>query len=112
MRGDAQARLAHIPDAAGLARVGEEPHVGRGRGAIESFHQVACLGFGFGDSVGAELDHQPSAAFGEQSEAFEVDAFAAAGVDDDVVKAFEADGSVLHDLRNVVGADDKCRAIR
>jgi len=42
----------------------------------------------------------------EHGEGIEVDAFVAAGVDHDVVEAFEADGAMLHDLRNVVGADE------
>src|SRR3984885_3336999 len=63
------------------------------------------FGFGFGNGVGTKLDHQPSAAFGEQREAIEVEAFASVGVDDDVVETFEADGAVFHDLRNVVSAN-------
>ena len=38
-------------------------------------------------------------------EAFEVHAFAATGVDHDVVKTFQADGAMLHDLGDVIGAD-------
>src|SRR5437660_1534702 len=66
---------------------------------------MACLRFGFGAGVGAEFDHQPSTAFGQQREAFEVHAFASASVDHDVVKTFEADGAMLHDLRDVVGTE-------
>src|SRR6266446_2034422 len=66
---------------------------------------MAGLRFGFGGGVGAEFDHQPSTAFGQQREAFEVHAFAAARVDHDVVKTFEADGAMLHDLRDVVGTE-------
>src|SRR6266436_3050498 len=61
--------------------------------------------FGFGGGVGAEFHHQPATAFGQQREAFEVDSFAAARVDHDVVKTFEADGAMLHDLRDVVSAE-------
>ena len=42
---------------------------------------------------------------GSSARAFEIHAFAAARVDHYVVKAFEADGAVLHDLGNVVGAE-------
>ena len=73
--------------------------------AIQRLHQMVRLCFSFGSCVGAEFDHQPATTFGQQREAFEVDALAAAGVDHDVVKTFEADGAMLHDLRDVVGAD-------
>ena len=79
---------------------------GAGDGAVEYLHQMARLGFGFGGGIGAELDHEPSATFREQRKPVEINAFAAAGVDDDVVETFEADGAVLHDLRDVVGANE------
>src|SRR5208337_5483916 len=80
MRSHAQARLANIPDAAGQTRVGEQAHVGCGGGTIESLHQLSRLGLGIVGGVGSEFDHQPARAFGQQPEAFEVHAFAAAGV--------------------------------
>src|SRR5208282_109606 len=63
------------------------------------------LRFGFGYGVCAEFDHQPAGAFGQQREAIEVHTFAAARFYHDVVETFEADGAMLHDLRDVVGAD-------
>ncbi len=105
VRSHAQAGLADIPDAAGLARVGEQAHIGRGGGAIEHFHQPPRVGFGIGDGVGAKLDHQPATAFGQQREAIEIHAFVAARFDHDVVKTLKSDGAVLHDQRDVVGAD-------
>ena len=63
VRSHAQARLADIPDAARLARIDEEVHVGRSGGAVENFHQVPRLGFGLVGRAGAELDHQPASAF-------------------------------------------------
>jgi len=63
------------------------------------------LRFGFGGGVGAELDHQPSTAFGQQREAFEIHAFATARVDHNVIETFEADRMMLHDLRDVVGTE-------
>ena len=80
-------------------------HVGRGRGSIENLHQVPRLGFGLIGLVCAEFHHQPARAFGQHCEGFEVHAFTAAGVDHDIVKTFEADGTVLHDLRDVIGAE-------
>src|SRR4029077_10290339 len=96
---------AYLPDAPGLFPVGEQAQVGRSRGAIKRLHQIARLRFGFSGGVGAELDHQPATAFGQQGETFEVHAFAAARVDHDVVKTFEADRVVLHDLRDVIGTE-------
>src|SRR5437660_12361733 len=66
---------------------------------------MAGLRFGFGGGVGAEFDHQPSTAFGQQRAAFQLHAFASTSVDHDVVKTFEADGAMLHDLRDVVSAE-------
>jgi hypothetical protein len=54
--------------------------------------------------IGAEFDHEPSSALGEQRETFGVDAFCALVVDEEIVEAFEADGFVLEDFGNVVGA--------
>src|ERR1700674_3764355 len=105
VRSHAQTGLANLPNAPGLFLIGEQAQVGRSRGAIKRLHQMARLRFGFGGGVGAELDHQPSTAFGQQREAFEVHAFATARVDHDLVKGFEADGVMLHDLRDVVGAE-------
>src|ERR1039458_6187786 len=105
VRSHSQTGFADIPNAPRLARVGEQAQVGRRSGAFERLHQIARLRFSFGDGVGAEFDHQPAAAFGQHREAIEVHAFAAARVDHDVVKTFEADRVVLHDLRHVVGAD-------
>src|ERR1019366_7198655 len=105
VRSHAQTGLADLPDAAGQARVGKEAHAERGGGAIENLHQVSRLGFGFVGRACAEFHHQPATAFGQQREAFEVHAFASARVDHDVVKTFEADGTVLHDLRDVVGTE-------
>src|ERR1019366_7540707 len=92
VRGHAQAGLADVPDAAHQASVGEELQIGRSGGAFERLHQIARLRFGFGGGVGAEFDHQPATAFGQQREGIEV-------------HAFVADGAMLHDLRDVVGAD-------
>ena len=71
------------------------------------------------ERLAAELDQQPAAAFGQQREAFGVDAFRARVVDEEVVEAFEADGLVLHDFGDVVGAlidvgigDDQQDALR
>src|SRR6266478_9644744 len=61
--------------------------------------------FGFGGGVGAGLYDQPATAFRQQREAFEVHTFAAARVDHDVIETFEADGVMLHDLGDVVGAE-------
>src|SRR6202041_1747379 len=97
---------ADIPDAAREARIGEELHVGRDGGTVENLHQVARLGFRLGDIVGSELYHQPAGAFGKHGEGIEVDALAAGGVDHDVVETFEADGTMLHDLGDMVGADE------
>ena len=47
---------------------------------------------------------QPSAAFGQQREAFGVDAFCSRVADQKIVEAFEADGLVRHDFGNVIGA--------
>src|SRR6266404_2335739 len=105
MRSDTEARLADLPNAPGLFLVGEQTHVGRSRGAIKRLHQIARLRFCFGGGVGAELHHQPATAFGQQREAFEVNAFSAARVDHDVVKTFEADGAMLHDVGDVVGTE-------
>ncbi len=66
---------------------------------------MARLRFCFGHGVAAEFNHQPPSPFGQQGKAFEVHAFAAARVDHDVVKTFEADGVMLHDLRDVVGTE-------
>src|SRR5882762_5561564 len=66
---------------------------------------MAGLRFGFGSGVGAEFDHQPSTALGQKREAFSVYAFAAARVDHAVVNTFEANGVLLHDPRDVVGAE-------
>src|ERR1700687_423077 len=100
-----QAGFADVPDAPRLAWVGEQAQVGRSRGAIKRLHQMAGLRFGFLGSVGAEFDHQPATAFGQHGESVKVHALVAARVDHDVVKTFETDGSVLHDLRDVVGTD-------
>jgi hypothetical protein len=56
------------------------------------------------NGLAAELDHEPASAFGEQREAFGVDAFGAGVADEEIVEAFEADGLVLHDFGDVVGA--------
>ena len=74
------------------------------RALRQALHQAAGLGFGFPRGRGAELDHQPSAAFGQKREAFGVDPFRARVADQKIVEAFEADGLVRHDLGNVVGA--------
>src|ERR1035441_10694016 len=70
----------------------------------ECFDEAAGLRFGFLNCLATELDHEPSAAFGEQGESFGVDALGARVVDEEVVETFEADGLVRHDLGDVVGA--------
>ena len=119
MRGDAEAGFANFPHALGLLMVSAEPHVGRVRAAAERLHQAAGLGFGFPRGFCAELDHQPSAAFGQERESFGVDAFLSRVADQQFVEALEADGLVRHDLGHVVGAlinvrigDDQQHAFR
>ena len=103
--GDPEARFANVPDAAGLARVGEHPHVGRGRGTVQRLHQVTSLRLSLRDGVSAELDHQPARTFGKERQALKIKALAAAGIDDDVVETFEANGAVRHDLWNKISTD-------
>ena len=103
VRSHAQTGLTDIPNAPRLPWIGEQAHVGRSCRAIEPLHQIARLRFGLGDSVCAEFDYQPAAAFRQQRQAFEVHTLAPARCDHDVVQTFEADGAMLHNLRDVVG---------
>ena len=89
------------------------------RASGESLHQATGLRFGFSRSFGAELHHQPSAAFGQKREAFGVDPFRSRVADEKIVEAFEADGLVRHDFGHVIGAlinvgisDDQQHALR
>ncbi len=115
---DAETGLANFPDAFGL-RAGVKAHVRRIRAAAEGVDQAAGLGFGFLNRLAAELDHEPASAFGEQGEAFGIDAFGARVIDEEIVEAFEADGMVRHDFGDMVGAlknvgigDDEQNALR
>src|ERR1700722_4396569 len=105
VRSDAEARLADLPDAPGLFVIGEQVHVRRRRGTVERLHKMTSLRFGFGYGVCSELHHQPATAFWQHRKAFEVNAFATARADHDVVEAFEAYGTMLHNQRNMIGAD-------
>src|SRR5262252_272734 len=58
-----KAGLADFPDALRL-RAGIELHVRRSRVVIQSFDQFEGFGLGFGECLAAELDHEPSGAFG------------------------------------------------
>jgi hypothetical protein len=71
---------------------------------FSSVGQHARLRFCFLKSLAAELDHEPASAFGEQGEPFGIDAFGAGVIDEEIVEAFEADGMVLHDFGDAVGA--------
>ncbi len=119
VRGHAESRFADFPHAFDLLLVGVEAHVRRMGAVGESLHQSAGLGFGFPRGFSAELNHQPSAAFGQQREAFGVDSFRSRVADQKIVEAFESDGLVRHDFGNVVGTlinvgigDDQQHAFR
>jgi hypothetical protein len=62
--------------------------------------------------IGSELDHEPSAAFGEHRQAFGVDAFAAGVAGENVVEALEADGFELHHFWNSDRRTQRCRDMR
>ena len=56
------------------------------------------------ERLGAEFDQEPSASFRKQRESFGIDALGALVIDEEVVETFEANGLVLEDFWNVVGA--------
>ena len=64
MRGDAEAGLANFPHTLGL-RAGVDVRVRRTRAALQRLDHGAGLGFGMLRGICAELDQQPSAAFGQ-----------------------------------------------
>ncbi len=103
VRGCAQTGFANLPDAACL-RSREQLDVRRSGAAAKRVDQALGLQLGSGERLAAELDHQPSAAFGKQREAFRIDAFRALVVNEEIVEAFEADGLVLENFGDVVGA--------
>ena len=104
VRSHAESGFADFPHAFDLLLAGIQPHV-RWMGAVgERLHQGAGLGFGFPRGFGAEFDHQPSSAFGQERQAFGVDSLQARIADEKIVDAFEANGLVRHDFGDVIGA--------
>ena len=65
----------------------------------------AGFGVGFGLSGGAEFDDEEAVAGREKFEVGEIFLFAAEGFEEVAVDAFEADGFVFEDLRDVVGGE-------
>ena len=104
VRSHAKTRFANLPNAFGLL-AGEEAHVRRIRAVFECVALDRELAIRLLVRVwppNSTMSQPPPS--GSMRESFGVHALGAVVVDEEVVEAFEADGFVLQDFRDVVGA--------
>src|SRR5579859_719376 len=101
--GAAKTGLAYLPNLLLLAWVAEQAHARRARATAQCVHQRLRIVAGLGAVVAAELHQQPPATLRQQCHIVDEELLAGDVLDQPVIEPLQADGTVRHDLRRMVG---------